>query len=164
MKLKHFLSFFTFFACFGVSAWLFAVPVRENSLQINPDSRPSFKYLQTQKQILEFLEKDRQTGRELENDRIRFRQNSNERVSEELATVNLVKKMQYAKCTGLPDDFCMAWNNHVKAWEKMAEFRYNENLPNDLVLEDYQGLNRDINQTYQDLILSAKKHGVDFQY
>ena len=168
MKLKHFIGVFTFLACFAVSVLLIGFPVREKSFSQKQDSRFAFEYLQTQQQIQKFLETDRQTGRELADDLLKSNNNGNSLINEELATVNLVRKMQKADCGNLPTDFCAAWKNHLQAWDEMADFLHQANqsgrrkeIDKDLTHQHWQ-INRRINQSYNDLIASAKTHGVDF--
>jgi len=167
MRLKYFLSLFAFLSCFAISAGL-------------TTSQRSFEYSRTQQQIWKFLEKDRQTGLELENDRIQLKiqleKSGTEMKGEDIAAFNLVRKMYAAECVQLPSDFCKAWKNHVRAWDKMADFLLRANLreykksPEDFettdseIKEEHRRLNREINQTYEDLISAAKKYGVDFQY
>ena len=170
MKLKHFIGVFAFPACFTVSVLLIGFPVRENSSSQKQDSRYAFEYLQTQQQIQKFLETDRQTGRELADDLWRSNNNGTSLINEELATVNLLRKMQKANCANLPADFCAAWKNHLQAWDEMADFLHQANksgrhkeVDNDLTPQYWQ-FNRRINKSYNDLITSAKTHGVDFSY
>ncbi len=169
MKLKYFICVFSFLACFAVSVLLIGFPVRGNNFSQKQDSRYTFEYLQTQQQIQKFLKTDRQTGRELADDLLKSN-NGNSLINEELATVNLVRKMQKANCADLPADFCAAWKNHLQAWDEMADFLHQSNksgrhkeIDNDLTPQ-YWKFNRRINQSYNDLIISAKMHGVDFSY
>jgi hypothetical protein len=168
MSLKHFIGLFAFLACFTVSVLLIGFPIREKVSTQTQDSRFAFEYLQTQQQIQKFLENDRQTGRELADDLLKSDNNANSLINEELATVNLVRKMQKVNCGNLPTDFCAAWKKHLQTWDEMADFLHQANqsgrqkeLEKDLASQYWQ-FNYRINQSYNDLITSAKMHGVDF--
>jgi len=122
-----------------------------------------------QKQILNFLEEDRQNGRELVNDSIQIKAES-ELTREKLATANLLRKMQQMNYSDFPDDFQSAWENHVSAWEERADFLHRVNktrkykIIDEELREKYWTQGNEINQTYIDLITTARQHGVKFSY
>ncbi len=125
--------------------------------------------LRMQTQILNFLEEDRQNGRELANDSIQIKAES-EIARDKLATANLLRKMQQMKYINLPFDFQLAWENHVSAWEERADFLHRVNqarkykIIDEELREEYWTQGNEINQTYIDLVSTARRHGVKFSY
>ena len=173
MKLKHFTSIFSFLAAFGLSVLFVGLPVYKiRSSQAPCGKKPPVAVsseTELQDRLRKFLEADRQTGIELANDKVLLSQFNNQWNTEKLATLTLVEKMQKVKCDGLPEDFCVAWDEHFTAWKLMANFLFSRDFKRQKTLagferEDYAQLNRRINNTYENMLAAARKHGVDFKF
>jgi hypothetical protein len=71
--------------------------------------------------------------------------------------------MSKVKCEKLPADFCLAWDAHVNAWKEVSD--YNENYQE---IQDgpeyYRALKWRIDETYQNMLTVAHRHGADFRY
>lgn len=165
MKLRHFAAVLSFLTAFGLSVLLIGLPVGAIRSTPTPckEKQPPVVSSETEMQtrIRQFLEADRQTGIELANDMARLSQSDGQIKAEKIATTNLVEKMKKVKCDDLPDEFCNAWDAHLVAWSYKAFLldRYLKNGPS-----DYRIANEQINNSYQKMLMGARRHGVDFKY
>lgn len=158
---KHLLAIFTYFVTFFISVFLVGLlvsktaplavsapcvkekkaaksfnPVSENADQIN---------------IRTVLESDKKFGSEY----FAGSQNAED-------TKNLVYKMQTLNRTNLPLPFRKAYKAHIAAWNNYARHLERSSGNHDFSDRDCRILNREINETYNTVLLSAKSHGVDF--
>jgi hypothetical protein len=170
MKLKHIAGACAFFASLLLSVSIVGIPTRGiKSDGISPVKNQPVQQAETELQtrLRKFLEADRQTGYELSADLSHFRGVTNELAAEEWANAVLLKKMQRVDCVRLPDDFCLAWEQHFDAWEKKDDFLNEARLANkqwidDDLRKDYSKLTVEINRTYYRMLEVAEKYGVYF--
>ena len=165
MKLRHIAAIFCFLAAFGLSVFLVGLTIPKSCSASIPSGKKQSVTVNSetelQARIRKFLEADYQTGIELANDKARLSQSNHQLKAEELATFNLVEKMQQVKCTGLPEDFCNAWDSHLTTWKYKA---FLLDRPHKSGPMDYQITNEQINNSYKKMLAVARKHGVDFKY
>lgn len=173
MKLRHFTSIFTFSVAFMLSLLIANTSTHKSNVYEIPsvNKTPIIRTnAELQSRLLRFLQNDRQTGIELSNDKIQLKKEVEQSIAESKATFNLVRKMLKVECDGLPEDFCAAWNEHINAWTKMAKFLDQHNsgqhcrVGREVIKEDQAEIDRQINASYNNLLLSARSYGVVFQY
>ena len=173
MKLRHVTSISTFLIAFMLSLMIVGTSAQKSSAyEISTLDRPPviLANAELQARLLKFLQNDRQTGIELSNEKLQLKKEVEQSIAESSATFNLVRKMVKVKCDGLPEDFCGAWNEHINAWTKMAKFLDQHNsgqhcrVGREVIKENYAEINSQINDSYNNLLSSARSYGVVFQY
>lgn len=173
MRSKHIAALITFFAAFAFSAFialLFAAPkvyqvppVSSSSLRTY-DSRCSRRYGE---KIRMFLDQDKQNGAERRSS-LYFDEDSD--VSRQSITEEANSIAEYSNKSGsmdagkLPSDFQSAWNSHMLAWSKYAEFMQKAKTKKMDSEELYQRKNEyidDINSTWDDVLETGRGYGAD---
>jgi hypothetical protein len=170
MKIKYIAAICLYFVTFTLSVLIVGLPNSQSLSNRKPCFRPAPPVVETetelQTRIRKFLEADLQTGIELTNDKVRLSHSNSPLRAEEIATSNLIKKMEKVKCDGLPEDFCSAWDAHLIAWRykafilerelrgKSLNFTYsNDKIPSE-----------QISNSYHNMLAVARTYGVDFKY
>lgn len=156
---KHLFAIFTYFATFFLSFFLVSFLSEKPQSKTtncfpNKTATRSITTIKTDRQteIRNLLKDDRKYGLEY------FV--TDERASD---AEKLVRNMRSLDNPNLPADVRKAYKAHTEAWEIYAKhlkkYGRHEGSDNDCI-----NLNRDINVTYDTLLLAAENYGVDFPY
>lgn len=156
---KHLFAIFTYFVTFFLSFFLVSLLSEKPQTKAThcfPGKnvmRPAQIFeTEQQSQIKNLLTRDRNFGLEY------FAGTENAKETE-----NLVKRMKTLDDPNLPQTVRKAYKAHTEAWEIYAKHlkKYGKHDDSD---KDCINLNRDINVTYDTLLLAAENYGVDFPY
>lgn len=156
---KHFFAIFTYFTTFFVSFFLVSLLTERpqtNATACFPNRTVmrSVANIETKQQseIRNLLMRDREFGLEY------FVTDERANNAEEL-----VKNMRTLNNPKLPLTVRKAYKTHTDAWDNYAQHlkRSKNHVSSD---KECVVLNRDINETYDTLLLAAKNYGVDFPY
>lgn len=156
---KHLFAIFIYFATFFIS--FFIVSLLSEKPQLKATScfptkkvmRPAHNFeTEQQTQIRNLLTRDQEFGMEY------FAGAQNAENTEKLAY-----KMQTLQWTSLPLPVLKAYKTHTSAWNNYA-IHLKKHGKHDDSDKDCINLNRDINETYNTLLLAAENYGVDFPH
>ncbi|MGI9055553.1 MAG: hypothetical protein ACR2F2_07095 [Pyrinomonadaceae bacterium] len=152
---KHLFAIFTYFATFFLSFFLVSFLTEKPKLKATscfPSRNVVNKTFQTEQeiQIRTLLTLDQKFGEEY----FDGMENATE-------TENLVKRMRDLDNSNLPVPFRKAFQTHTEAWNDYAK-HLRKSRNHDASDKECKILNRQINETYNTVLLSAKNFEVDF--
>lgn len=157
---KHIFAIFTYFVTFFLSFFLVSFLTEKPQTKatycllnrnVASTTKTTFETEQ-QSEIRKLLTQDEQFGFEY------FATNENAENAE-----NLVENMRSLDNSKLPLTVRKAYKTHIQAWENFALHLKRSKNHRDSDKECI-GLNRDINETYNTLLLAAENYGVDFPH
>ena len=165
------VTFFTAFALSAAFAGLFKAPVSEPfAIQETINLKPS-GCSQTSRKILNLLKQDDQNGSAMNAAALDFDSYSKESLEKYADAVNdYIEASSAIDDTNLPRDFQAAWRKHLEAWRENTDY-LNENkemlededLNNGKIREIFLFRDREISQTWHEVLSVSKTYGVDFK-
>ena len=166
MRVRNILSIAAFIVAFTVSAAIASVFTPSSSTGL---AQPSADR-STARNIYRFLQRDIQNGDE--RDRSAYGYGMERRGA--LASPNVIIRAQavaeYSEASGamnyesLPQDFQLAWLKHMRAWHNYSDFLQKartERMSYDDVRRLENQYNREINQTWFEVLRIAQRYGSD---
>lgn len=154
---KHLFAIFTYFVTFFISFFIVSLlterPQTKACFPTKNAMRPAHSFeTEQQTKIRNLLTRDQKYGMEY------F---AGPESAEE--TENLVRRMKSLDDPNLPRTVRKAYKTHTEAWNNYAIHlkKHGKYVDSD---KDCINLNRDINETYNTLLLAAEDYGVDFPH
>lgn len=168
MKTKFITATVAFTAAFFLSVLLVGVPQRNFAARDF-----AVRGSETQRNLRSLLRRDIRNGRERDRELYRLQQanRSDDAIytSAEYAEIidEYVSASEALDDTDLPPDFRAAWHSHMKIWREHADFLNlsqdsagNFEMDEDVIFQIVSDQDREITDTWREVILTASKYGV----